>query len=590
MKSNIFFCNPPPHNILAEELFLGIVLLNLNYKVILELNNQVSVSALILESHRIIYKIILYQTYKSRTNLIQVIHYLSEKRLLHKIGGLGKILELINQALIFQNISAQPLILQDYITIIQDKYIRRLIVRWSTYIIMLGLSESIDLDLVFQQANKYIEKIFLLKKHNHTFSLSTTLKDLIDNFYLAHKQNSIFYSNGIKCGLIQLDKLTQGFQPSDLIILAGRPGMGKTSVALNIISYILKNAQHGVILFSFEMSKQQILYRLLSIQCQISVHRLRNGSISIIDLEKIKRNCQFLTKSFFYIDDNPNTTIFELYLKTKEIVEVHNTNLIIIDYLQLIQNSSSQFDNRVQELSSITRILKILARETSIPLIVLSQLNRNTEGRSNKRPLLSDLRESGCFWEKANVIWKYKQLKINQMITYFTYYIHSTQNEHLTSYDNVGKKFSHGLQYTYILELLDNTSLCMTSNHKLLTFAGWKTKDHLSCFETIAITRNCLYAQELYNKLLTINRYSCELAYDIKVNNLLNFHIEKAIIHNSIEQDADLVLLLYREDYYDHNNTSNNKLAEIIIAKHRNGPTGSFQLHFDALHTIFTNY
>ena len=591
MKYNIFFCNSPPHNILAEELFIGTLLLNFNLNILIELHNEICVEALILESHQIIYRTILHNTEKSRFSLTKLIRYLSEKKLLHKVGGLNRILELVNQALVFQRLSIQTLLIRDYVTVIQNKYIRRLIIQWATYIITLGLSDSIKLDLLLQQANKYIEKIFLLRRHNNTFSLSTTLKDLIDNFHLPDKGHT--YGVGIKCGLKKLDTLTQGFQPADLIIIAGRPGMGKTSVALNIITYVLKHTKQGVVLFSFEMSKKQILYRLLAIQSAITVHRLRNGSINNYELNCIKRNCQILTKSFFYIDDDPNTTILELYFRTKEIAEKYTTGLIIIDYLQLIQNSNSQFDNRVQELSSITRILKILARETLIPLIVLSQLNRNVEGRTNKRPLLSDLRESGCLQGNMYLAYKYKRLKIQETTILFANFIESIKNKHNIVQDCCAKKFSHNLQFIYNLQSFHASQLHITENHKILTFSGWKQESNLFSFDTITVINNSLHTQPLGNKFLgyyylfSITWHTHKLIYDIKTNNLLNFHVGNTILHNSIEQDADLVLLLYRNDYY--TNTSSN-LAEIIIAKHRNGPTGNFELRFDASCTIFTNY
>lgn len=591
MKHNIFFCNSPPHNILAEELLIGTLLLNFNFNILIELHNQICTEALILESHQIIYRIILHNTEKSRFSLTKLIRHLSEKKLLHKVGGLNRILELANQALVFQRLSIQTLLLRDYVIVIQNKYIRRLTIQWATYIITLGLSDSIKLDLLLQQANKYIEKIFLLRRYNNSFSLSTTLKDVISNFHLSNKGNT--HGAGIKCGFKKLDTLTQGFQPADLIIIAGRPGMGKTSVALNIIIYVLKHTKQGVVLFSFEMSKKQILYRLLAIQSAITTHRLRNGSINNYELSCIKQNCQILTKSFFYIDDDPNTTILELYFRTKEITEKHIIGLIIIDYLQLIQNSNSQFDNRVQELSSITRILKILARETLVPLIVLSQLNRNVEGRTNKRPLLSDLRESGCFQGNIHLVRKHKILKICETTILFANFIDSTENKYNIVQDCCAKKFSHNLQFTYNLKSFHTSQFHITDNHKILTFSGWKSESNLFSFETITTINNSLYIQLLGNKffwhyyLFSITWHIHKLTYDIKTNNLLNFHVGNTILHNSIEQDADLVLLLYRNDYY--TNTSNN-LAEIIVAKHRNGPTGNFELRFDASYTIFTNY
>lgn len=595
MGNNIFFNSFPPHNILAEELFIGIILLNLNKHTISELSNQISIDSLILESHQIIYRAVINLSKRSKLDLVQLVCYLSNKNLLSNIGGLDRILELLNQVLILQKTSTHKLILKHYAILIQDKYVRRLIIQWATYIITLGLSESTGLDSILHQINKHTKKIFSLSKHYYTFSLSNVLHDLIQNFHSNHKNEPECCSTGLKSGLAQLDALTQGFQPSDLIILAGRPGMGKTSLSLNIVNYVLQSTNLSIMLFSFEMSKKQVLYKLLSIQCKITVHKLRNGSVNLTELKKIKRCCHIITQSSLYINDNPNTTIFELHSKTTEFTKQYMTGLIIIDYLQLIQHFGSDFNNRVQELSSITRILKILARETSVPLVVLSQLNRNVETRNNKKPLLSDLRESGCIQGTTHIQCKNMSLIVDKIIIHFTHYISSMQNKQLIMNNYPGKELFCSTQYMYNLKFFDNHHLNITSNHKILTFFGWKTESKLLTFDTIITMDNNLHVKLLqdkisyYDNLLRIKWRAKELVYDIKVNHSLNFSAHKMIIHNSIEQDADLVLLLYRDDYY-ANNKNPSGLAEIIIAKHRNGPTGTFDINFDASYTIFTNY
>ena len=564
---------------------IGILLLNLNHNIVLEVRHQICTDALVLESHRIIYKIILnYSSQHSKLNLAELAYYLSKYQLLYKVGGFSKLLQLMNQVLVFQKISGQTLLIENYIKIIQDKHIRRLIIQWATYIVKLGLSQSIELSSLFQQASKHLEKIFTLFQHRNSFSLSVTLQDLIDNFYLEYKKSNII--TGLQSGFENLDELTQGFQPSDLVILAGRPGMGKTSVVLNMANYILQSAKHGVILFSFEMTKKQILYRLLSIQNTITIRRLQQGAINKNELDSIKHNCQALTQSFFYINDNPNTTILQLYLKTKRMVQQYVVGLIAIDYLQLIQNSNFHFKNRVQELSSMTRILKILARETSIALIVLSQLNRNVENRPDKKPLLSDLRESGCFQGEMKLEYQDQPLKANQTTNFFTNFVISLKNLLDTSKPCKAKEFFRNLQYTYLVHPISYVPMNFgtTDNHKILVFCGWKQENHLFPFDTLTIIDKFYW----HCSLFTIQWSKYEPVYDIKVNQLLNLQISHAILHNSIEQDADLVLLLYRSNYYASQKTTDHG-AEIIVAKHRNGPTGSFELHFNASCTVFTN-
>nr|YP_009296678.1 replication helicase subunit [Apophlaea sinclairii]AOM65818.1 replication helicase subunit [Apophlaea sinclairii] len=592
MKS---FFSIPPHNILAEELFIGVILLNLNKHYILKLNNQVNINALILESHKILYISITNHIQDSHFDLIELIRYLSNYNLLSQVGGLDKILELMTQILVFQRFSCQELILNYYVQIIEDKYVRRQIIQWATHIINLSLSESIELSLILKQASKHLEAFFFEQKKSKTFNLSVILYDLVKTLRLNHKHSLKLNYLGLQCGLTILDKLTQGFQPSDLIILAGRPGMGKTSIALNMTNHIMQNTRKGIIFFSFEMSRQQILYKLLSIQSKINVHRLKNGLINTPELLKVKQNCKVIAQSFLYIDDTINTTIFDLDIKVKEILQYYNIEFIVIDYLQLIQHSGTQFNNRVQELSSITRILKILAKETYIPLMVLSQLNRSVENRSNKKPLLSDLRESGCFHGITYCMYHYKSFFIRKIIIYFIYRAESIENKYLVTRNHIAQTSFSGKQYVYNTCLFTNFSLQITDNHKLLTFMGWKKqKVVINLNQITTIVNNSYFKLLKYNichfrELLCIIYYKNKLVYDIHINKLFNFDIQHIIVHNSIEQDADLVLLLYRDDYY-KTESNPDKLAEIIIAKHRNGPTGNFTIHFDAPYTTFTDY
>jgi replicative DNA helicase len=210
---------------------------------------------------------------------------------------------------------------------------------------------------------------------------------------------------GLASGFYDLDSLTQGFQKSDLIILAGRPSMGKTAFVLNITENILKNYKLPIIFFSLEMSKEQIMYRLLSNETGISQTRLKLGNLYKEDWNKLKKSIQLYSKLPFFINDEPNITIYDLRSKIKKIIfEQTNIGLIVIDYLQLLLNSKIKTENRVQELSQITRSLKAIAKEFQTPIIALSQLSRNVENRINKRPILSDLRESGSIEQDGDLV------------------------------------------------------------------------------------------------------------------------------------------------------------------------------------------
>jgi len=210
---------------------------------------------------------------------------------------------------------------------------------------------------------------------------------------------------GLSSGFYDLDSLTQGFQKSDLIILAGRPSMGKTAFVLNITENILKNYKLPIIFFSLEMSKEQLIYRLLANETGISQTRLKIGNLYQEDWQKLKISIQDYSRLPLFIDDKSYITTQDIRAKIKKIVfEQHKIGLIVIDYLQLLLNSNLKSENRVQELSQITRSLKSIAKEFQIPIIALSQLSRNVENRINKKPVLSDLRESGSIEQDADLV------------------------------------------------------------------------------------------------------------------------------------------------------------------------------------------
>jgi len=210
---------------------------------------------------------------------------------------------------------------------------------------------------------------------------------------------------GLTSSFSDLDALTQGFHNSDLIIIAGRPSMGKTAFSLAIAKNIAMKFNLGAAFFSLEMTKQQLLYRLLATETHISHTRLRSGRISKDEWLTINDAIDALSNLSLFIDDTPNISVAEMHFKIKKLKQENEIPLgiIFVDYLQLLEDVSKT-DNRVQELSKITRSLKKLARELNVPIIVLSQLSRNVETRTNKRPMLSDLRESGSIEQDADVV------------------------------------------------------------------------------------------------------------------------------------------------------------------------------------------
>ena len=250
-------------------------------------------------------------------------------------------------------------------------------------------------------------KVFLFNLTNEFKppKLSTSA-DLIYSVFLELKQKA---NNpqlpGLSSGFYGLDSLTQGFQKSDLIIIAGRPSIGKTAFCLSLGINVIKYSKIPILLFSLEMSKEQIIYRLLGMETNINQMRLRSGKLYRTDWVKLSKVIKILSKLPFFIDDTPDLSVQDIRSKIKTILfEQNKVGLIMIDYLQLMQNSKFKSENRAYELSQITRSLKIIAREFNVPIIALSQLSRNVENRIDKKPILSDLRESGSIEQDADLV------------------------------------------------------------------------------------------------------------------------------------------------------------------------------------------
>lgn len=393
-----------------------------------------------LRSHQVIYRAAVALHSEGVTpDLMTVTTWLSDQKLLEKAGGQLGLTQLLDRTVSAVNID-------QYGLLIADKQTRRNLIESAHKIIELAEDTSQPLETVIQKSEEQIANISQSKSQQDLVSIGETL---IDTFQEIEDRSESKIPPGVPCGFYDLDAMTGGFQRSDLIIVAGRPSMGKTAL---VTQFGFKVAKKGlpVAIFSLEMSKGQLVQRLLAGEAKIESTRLRAGNIQQEEWEPLTSAISKLAELPIFIDDSANPTVSEMRKKAQKLQAENGgkLGLILIDYLQLMDGGS---DNRVQELSRITRGLKRLAKDLNVPVIALSQLSRSVEQRTNKRPILSDLRESG-----------------------------------------------------------------------------------------------------------------------------------------SIEMDADLVMMIYRDDYYNPN-TSDGGVAEIILAKHRNGPTGTVKLLFDSQFTQFKN-
>jgi replicative DNA helicase len=347
-------------------------------------------------NHQEIFKAILFM-YQNKIpiDILTLTTFLQDNGLLKKIGGIKVLIELINQI-------PNLVYLEEYLRLVKDKFLRRSLIKLGYEAINSGYITNIPLE---KTLNDFENHLFNLTNQIKTQKVSTSA-ELLNTIFLDLKEKSMKPTlPGLSSGFYELDSFTQGFQKSDLIIVAGRPSMGKTAFALTLGLNIIKTSKLPILFFSLEMSKEQIMYRLLAMETNINQMRLRSGKLYRNDWVKLNKVIKIISKLPFFVDDTPDLSIQDIRSKIKTIrFEQTQIGLVVIDYLQLMQNSKFKLENRVQELSQITRSLKNIAREFDVPIIALSQLSRNVENRVDKKPILSDLRESGSIEQDADLV------------------------------------------------------------------------------------------------------------------------------------------------------------------------------------------
>ena len=561
VKLNYSKATPLPNNFLAEQAVLNILLTNPS--LIRSVLPNLSVNCFYFPTHKLIYTSIIELSEKNKTlNLTLLISYLQDLNKLKEIGGIESIVKILNR---FENFSD----LDEYIKLLNEKYLRRLIIEFGKEIITIGYINTIS---VTEIINKIENFLFKLNKQNNTNRLYST-GEILDSIFEEMKSKMNKEENtGLNTSYRDLDSILQGFQKSDLVIIAGRPSMGKTAFSLNLAKKIVDNYELSLLVFSLEMSRQQIIYRFIATEAQINNNRLKSNKMTSQEWKKLSNAMINLSNLPIFIDDNPNLTIADIRSKIRKVfIEKKKTGLIIIDYLQLMKLNTNM-ENRVQEISYITRNLKILAKEYEIPIIILSQLSRSVESRVNKRPMLSDLRESGCIEKTPEQITD-QHWNITDVIT-----------KHNVVFD------FKGIKPTFEIIFDNNSKFSLTANHKILSQFGWISISQLQkgiklyCVQSNQKKR----IQYTFKTIKNIRYNGLNKVFDKQVPKYHNYIRNGFILHNSIEQDADIVIMLYRDDYYnDKNNNSN--ITEFIVAKHRNGPLGTARLMFNPQYTSFEN-
>ncbi len=383
----------PPQNLEAEMSVLGGVLLE--NEALSRALEFLTPADFYRESHRKIFHALIALAEKNEpADLITLTAILKDRGEIEDVGGSSYLATLVDYVPTAANINY-------YCKLVKEKAVARKLIEVSTEIATRGY-EGGDMEDILDQAEKSIFEISENRIRPSYYPVRDILKDTFKAIEKLYERKELV--TGVPTGYTDMDKMTAGLQPSDLIILAGRPSMGKTAFALNLLENATTNPDKPVsaVIFSLEMSKEQLVHRLLCSIAKVDAGRLRTGHLGESDWPKLTMAAGTLSESGIFIDDTPAISVLELRSKARRLKAEHDLGLIIVDYLQLMRGSNPE--SRQQEISEISRSLKALAKEINVPVIALSQLNRSLESRTDKRPMMADLRESGAIEQDADII------------------------------------------------------------------------------------------------------------------------------------------------------------------------------------------
>lgn len=386
----------PPQNIEAEASLLGAILIDTD--AIVKIADRISVADFYDPRHARIYEALV-ALYERRVaiDVLTLADQLQGTGFLDMIGGATYLTELTN----FVPTAAH---VEQYADIVAQKALRRRLIAASADMAMLGQDESKELRELIEEAESRLFEVSQQHVTQNVVSLESVLAESFERLDDLHKDKNKL--RGIPTGYRDLDNILAGLQRSDLFIIAARPSMGKTAFVLNLAHKIATQAKEAVLIFSLEMSKEQLVDRLLAMESGVDAWALRTGKLTDDDFERLGEAMGTLSEAKIFIDDTPGITVSDLRTKARREAHTQKLGLIIVDYLQLMSGGSrfGNEGNRVQEISEISRGLKGIARELNVPLVALSQLSRSVESRSPKIPQLADLRESGSIEQDADVV------------------------------------------------------------------------------------------------------------------------------------------------------------------------------------------
>ncbi|MFF2754506.1 replicative DNA helicase [Psychrobacillus sp. NPDC058041] len=384
----------PPHNQEAEQSVIGAIFL--------EPQALITAAEIIMPedffrvAHQKIFQTMLRLSDQGKAiDVVTVTEELSAKKELEDVGGISYISEIANAVPTAANIG-------HYAKIVEEKSILRRLIRVATTIVEDGFTREDEVEALLSEAERKMMEVANRKNAGDFQHIKDVLVETYDNIEKLHSRKGDV--TGIPTGFRDLDRITAGFQRNDLIIVAARPSVGKTAFSLNVAQNVATKTDENVAIFSLEMGAEQLVMRMLCAEGNIDAQVLRTGALTTEDWRKLTMAMGSLSNAGIFIDDTPGIRVNEIRSKCRRLKQEYGLGMILIDYLQLIQGSGGSQANRQQEVSEISRSLKGLARELQVPVIALSQLSRGVEQRQDKRPMMSDLRESGSIEQDADIV------------------------------------------------------------------------------------------------------------------------------------------------------------------------------------------
>lgn len=680
-----------PANVDAERAVLGAIMIDPD--AIIKVANFLRAEDFFRERHKWLYETMLaLNERREPLDFVTLVDELERREQLEEVGGPAYINELVSS-------TPTAMYVDHYARIVERTALLRRLISVAGKIAEMAYDESQEVDQVVDKAEQLVFGVSESRIHRDLTPIRAIMHNVVDRIETLVRSPEALM--GVPTGFTDLDKMLGGFQRSDLIILAARPGMGKTSFVTSIAQNATKQYNARIGIFSLEMSNEQLVQRMLAMETEIDSYRLRLGDVrSEEEWATLMEGANRLSSYNIFIDDTPAASVNDIRTKSRRLYAEHGLDMIIIDYMQLMSGQSQgRNENRQQEISYISRSLKGLARELNVPVIALSQLSRAVESRADKRPMLSDLRESGCLSGDTLVylpdLGIYRPIRELEGQSGFNILAVNTDTWRLETAP-VSRAFKTGTKQVHRLTTKLGRTVRATANHKFLTIEGWKRLDELQPDDLIALPRQLdgptqqtmtndelallghmigdgctlprhaiqyttrefdlaevvdvipndiwrmyavpsmvrekittrqmqaqlgnaycgtqLYKQNVsreragrlaqvmnskdiehlatsdiyWDKIESIDADGLEDVYDLTVPGNHNFVANNIIVHNSIEQDADVVMFIYREDYYIED-TDRQNITDILVTKHRHGSTGTVSLFFRKELTQFSD-